>query len=86
MEKELRQYSHWRTSLAANSSNPNDDHQINPEDMENVQQWSNEIELRKDLWKYLEITTSSFQEWKNTFINKVSFSFLFFSFYFIEIL
>lgn len=71
IEKELRQYSQWRISLAANSSNPTAEDDLDPEQMENVEKWSNEIELRKDLWKYLEITTSSIDEWKNTLINKV---------------
>jgi hypothetical protein len=30
-----------------------------------------EIDLRKDSWKYVEITSASIKEWKNTFINKV---------------
>lgn len=74
IEKELRQYSQWRMSLAANSSNPTAEDEIDPQEMENVEQWSNEIELRKDLWKYVEITVSSIDEWKKTFINKVRLS------------
>lgn len=72
MEKQIRQYGEWRMLLAANSFNPSDDDQIDSQDLENVDQWSNQIELRKDLWKYLEITTSSIKEWKNSFINKVN--------------
>ena len=74
IEKELRQYSQWRISLAANSSNPTAEDEIDPQEMENVETWSNEIELRKDLWKYVEITVSSIDEWKKTFINKVRLS------------
>ena len=59
--------------LASNSLNPSDDDLSDNQQLENINQWSSQIDLRKDLWKYLEITTSSIKEWKNTFINKVSF-------------
>lgn len=57
--------------LASNSLNPSDDDLLDNQYLDNVNQWSSQIDLRKDLWKYLEITTSSIKEWKNTFINKV---------------
>ncbi len=46
---------------------------IDNDEINNINEWSIQIELRKDLWKYIEITTSSIKEWKNTFINKVFF-------------
>jgi len=61
----------WQTALAANSVNPTDEDQVNIHDLNNVRQWSMEIDLRKDSWKYVEITSASIKEWKNTFINKV---------------
>jgi hypothetical protein len=67
----LREYADWRTVLAANSVNPADEDQVNIDDLNNVSQWSMEIDLRKDSWKYVEITSTSIKEWKNTFINKV---------------
>ena len=57
--------------LEANSFNPAGEDAFDTHDLENVDQWSTQIELRKDLWKYLEITTSSIKEWKDSFINKV---------------
>jgi hypothetical protein len=72
IEKQLRQYAEWRTLLAINSLNSIRDDQIDNSDIENIDHWSIQIDLRKDLWKYLEITASSIQEWKNTFITKVS--------------
>jgi hypothetical protein len=71
VEKLLKQYAEWRTLLAANSLNAINDDQIDNTDMNNVSQWSIKIDLRKDLWKYVEITASSIKEWKNTLINKV---------------
>jgi hypothetical protein len=79
LEKQLRQYAEWRTLLAANSLSPANEDHIDSTDINNVSQWSEEIDLRKDLWKYVEITASSIKEWKNTFINKV-FIQIFFSF------
>jgi hypothetical protein len=71
VEKLLKQYAEWRTLLAANSLNTMNDDQIDNTDMNNVSQWSIKIDLRKDLWKYVEITASSIKEWENTLINKV---------------
>jgi hypothetical protein len=79
LEKQLRQYAEWRTLLAANSLNPTNEDHVDSADINNVSRWSEEIDLRKDLWKYVEITASSIKEWKNTFINKV-FAFFLFSF------
>jgi hypothetical protein len=79
LEKQLRQYAEWRTLLAANSLNPTNEDHVDSVDINNVSRWSEEIDLRKDLWKYVEITASSIKEWKNTFINKV-FAFFLFSF------
>lgn len=67
----MRQYAEWRRLLAANSLTPTNEDEVDDEDINNVTQWSNAIDLRKDLWKYVEITASSIKEWKNTFINKV---------------
>ncbi|CAF3428145.1 unnamed protein product [Rotaria socialis] len=70
LEKQLRQYAEWQTLLATNSlSSVNEDH-VDNADIQSVNRWSIEIDLRKDLWKYLEITSSAIKEWKNTFINK----------------
>ena len=71
LEKQLRQYAEWQILLAANSATTMNEDPIDIEEMENVSRWSTEIDLRKDLWKYLEITSSSIKQWKNTFINKV---------------
>ena len=71
LEKQLRQYAEWRTLLAANSLNSSNEDNSDTVDINNVSQWSEEIDLRKDLWKYVEITASSIKEWKNTFIDKV---------------
>ncbi|CAF1088574.1 unnamed protein product [Rotaria sordida] len=70
LEKQLRQYAEWQALLASNSLSPTNEDQIENEDIYNVSQWSIEIDLRKDIWKYVEITSSSIKEWKNTFINK----------------
>jgi hypothetical protein len=67
----LRQYAEWRTLLAANSLNPTSEDEIDSTDIDNINRWSIQIDLRKDLWKYVEITLSSIKEWKNTFITKV---------------
>jgi hypothetical protein len=67
----LRQYAEWRTLLAANSLNPTSEDEIDSTDIDNINRWSIQIDLRKDLWKYVEITASSIKEWKNTFITKV---------------
>lgn len=72
LEKQLRQYDEWQKLLAANTFNAGNDDQNENEDIQNVSRWSIEIDLRKDIWKYVEITTSTIKEWKNTFINKVS--------------
>ena len=71
LEKLLRQYDEWQALLAANISTPTNEDEYEDDDIENVNRWSIEIDLRKDVWKYLEVTTSSIKEWKNTFINKV---------------
>jgi len=80
----LRQYAQWRTLLAANSLNSTDEDHVHNEDLENITLWSNNIDLRKDLWKYLEITTSSIKEWRNTLINKVDFCFCLIRCFFFE--
>ncbi len=67
----MRQYAEWRTLLAANSLNPTSEDEIDSTDIDNINRWSIQIDLRKDLWKYVEITASSIKEWKNTFITKV---------------
>jgi hypothetical protein len=67
----LRQYAEWRTLLAANSLNLTSEDEIDSTDIDNINRWSIQIDLRKDLWKYVEITASSIKEWKNTFITKV---------------
>jgi hypothetical protein len=75
LEKQLRQYAEWRTLLAANSLSSTNEDQVDNADINNITKWSIKIDLRKDLWKYVEITTSSIKEWKNTFINKVFYLF-----------
>jgi hypothetical protein len=77
LEKQLRQYAEWRILLAANSLSLTTEDEIDSTDIDNVGQWSIQIDLRKDLWKYVEITASSIKEWKNTFINKVLILFYF---------
>ncbi len=67
----MRQYAEWRTLLAANSLNLTSEDEIDSTDIDNINRWSIQIDLRKDLWKYVEITASSIKEWKNTFITKV---------------
>ncbi len=67
----MRQYAEWRTLLAANSLNITSEDEIDSTDIDNINRWSIQIDLRKDLWKYVEITASSIKEWKNTFITKV---------------
>jgi len=67
----LRQYAEWRTLLAANSLNLTSEDEVDSTDIDNINRWSIQIDLRKDLWKYVEITASSIKEWKNTFITKV---------------
>ncbi|CAF1165003.1 unnamed protein product, partial [Didymodactylos carnosus] len=59
VEKQLRQYSKWRELISGE-----------PYDINVVEEWSTAIDLRKDLWKYLEITNSSIREWKDTPIHK----------------
>lgn len=71
LEKQLRQYAEWQTLLATNSSNSLNEDYFDNNDIKNVNQWSRDIDLRKDLWKYVEITFSAIKEWKNTFVNKV---------------
>jgi len=71
LEKQLRQYAEWRTLLAANSLSSTDENRVDSNDLNNISQWSIRIDLRKDLWKYVEITASAIKEWKNTLINKV---------------
>jgi hypothetical protein len=71
VEKQLRQYAEWRSLLAANTLSSTSDDKIDTSDIENVDRWSIQIDLRKDLWKYVEITASSIKEWRSTFINKV---------------
>jgi hypothetical protein len=75
LEKQLRQYAEWRTLLAANSLSSTNEDQVDNADINNITKWSIKIDLRKDLWKYVEITASSIKEWKNTFINKVFYLF-----------
>ncbi|CAF1139632.1 unnamed protein product [Adineta steineri] len=70
LAKQLKKYADWRILLAANSLNPLDTDQIDMNDMDDVNRWSMEIEYRKDLWKYVEITSTSIKEWKNTFLKK----------------
>ncbi|UJR29306.1 hypothetical protein I4U23_010520 [Adineta vaga] len=69
-EKQLKQYADWRASIAANSLNSSYDEDADLNDLNTVADWSMEIDYRKDLWKYVEITSSTIKEWKLTFINK----------------
>ena len=71
LEKLFRQYAEWQTLLAANISTPTHEDKYEDDDIDNVNRWSTEIDLRKDVWKYIEVTASSIKEWKNTLINKV---------------
>lgn len=67
----MKQYADWRASIAANSLNPTYDQDADWNDLNTVAHWSTEIDHRKDLWKYVEITSTTIKEWKLTFINRV---------------
>ncbi|CAF1514427.1 unnamed protein product, partial [Adineta ricciae] len=69
-QEQLKQYADWRASIAANSSNSTYDQDSDLNDLNTVAYWSTEIDHRKDLWKYVEITSTTIKEWKLTFINR----------------
>ncbi|CAF4838013.1 unnamed protein product, partial [Rotaria sp. Silwood2] len=50
------------TLLDANSVTPLDEDLNDNADINNVSRWSVEIDLRKDLWKYVQITSSSIKQ------------------------
>ena len=60
IKKQMEQASKWKEAITG---------QIY--DIEHLQNWASKIEIRQEMWKYVEVSTHHIKDWKNQLFSRV---------------